>query len=128
MPPLIVAQDTGLEGFDRDAITVRGAHEEFGILYVEIQYGGGCAHHDVDAVAYTGWMESNPVQVGVALAHDAHDDMCDALVTRTLRFDLLPLRDAYADAYGPGNATLILRLQAADTAPAGPALQVTYHF
>lgn len=113
VPPVVLSQDDGLKGFRTDALQLLGARVEGGILEVDAQWAGGCSRHDVDAVAWTGWMESHPVQVGLALAHDAHGDACKALVRRTLRFDLEPLRRAYAKAYGSGPATLVLQVGAA---------------
>lgn len=110
IPPLVMSQEKGLDGLRADPLQILAARVQAGVLEVEVEWGGGCAPHDVDAVAWTGWMESNPVQVGVALAHDAHGDACKALLRRTLRFDLEPLRTAYGRAYGPGPATLALRL------------------
>jgi hypothetical protein len=113
VPPLVLAQDTGLQGFGADAVQLHDVRVEGGVLEVDAGWSGGCTAHDVDAVAWTGWMESWPVQVGVALTHDAHGDACKALVRRTLRFDLEPLRRAYAKAYGSGSATLVLQVGAA---------------
>ncbi|HSW28531.1 MAG TPA: protealysin inhibitor emfourin [Longimicrobiales bacterium] len=112
-PPVVLSQDTGLQGFAADALHLHDARVEGGVLEVDAGWSGGCTVHDVDAVAWTGWMESWPVQVGVAVTHDAHGDACKALVRRTLRFDLEPLRRAYAEAYGGGPATLVLQVGAA---------------
>ena len=125
-PPLIVSQATGLDGFSLDPLTIVDARVEDDILRVDLTYGGGCDLHDLDAVAHTGWMESNPVQVGVALTHDDHGDPCDAIVGRTLLFDLEPLKDAYFAAYGEGAATLLLNVKPG--APGGSGLQVPYSF
>lgn len=116
VPPVVLSQDDGLKGFRTDALQLLGARAEGGILEVDAQWAGGCTHHDVDAVAWTGWMESHPVQVGLALSHDAHGDACKALVRRTLQFDLEPLRRAYAKAYGDAPGTLVLRVGAASGA------------
>lgn len=124
-PPVIMAQDSGLGGFGTDPMSLDEIRLDQGALAVDLHYGGGCAHHDVDAVVWTGWMESHPVQVGVALTHRDHGDPCDALVHRSLRFDLTPLRRAYAAAYGPGPASVILRVEAPGT---GVARSVTFTF
>jgi hypothetical protein len=113
IPPVVLSQAEGLQGFRTDALQLHDVRVDGGVLEVDAGWSGGCAVHDVDAVAWTGWMESHPVQVGVALAHDAHGDACKALVRHTLRFDLEPLRRAYAQAYGSGPATLVLRVGAA---------------
>lgn len=123
--PILVSQIGSLDGRPADVLEIASARAEGGILTVEVRYGGGCTSHDVDAVAWTGWMESNPVQVGVALTHDAHGDACKALVTRSLAFDLEPLRRAYQKAYGSGPATLSLRVRAAS---GGATVGVPYSF
>jgi hypothetical protein len=125
IPPLVLSQEKGLSGFAADPLQIRGASADGSVLLVDVSYGGGCAAHDLDAVAWTGWMESHPVQVGVAVAHDAHGDACKALVNRSLRFDLEPLRKAYQRAYGAAPATLVLRIQAAGT---GEARSVSFSF
>jgi hypothetical protein len=108
--PLIVAQDSGLGGFPGDPLELLDARIDGGTLALDVRYAGGCTDHDLDAVAWTGWMESNPVQVGIAVAHGSRGDSCKALVARTVRFDLEPLRRAYESAYGSGPGTLVLRV------------------
>lgn len=91
------------------------------VLYVGIGYGGGCRAHAVRAVAWGGWMESNPVQVRVIISHEDFDDPCDAFVTQDLRFDLGPLKNAYQETFGTapaGETTLVVLLE--DPLIAGP--------
>jgi hypothetical protein len=80
------------------------------LLRVEVSFGGGCAEHDF-ALVHTGeFMESEPVQTVVNLAHDGHGDMCRALLRRELAFDLGPVKRAYRRNYGEhGRLTLHLR-------------------
>ena len=59
-------------------------------------------------------MESQPVQVRVFLSHWSFNDPCDAVVSRELRFDLGPVKQAYQAAYGvgdPGTTTVVLLLE-----------------
>lgn len=77
-------------------------------LELSVSYGGGCVDHSFSLLANAAWMESNPVQAGVQLAHDARGDGCKALVSRLLRFDLSPLKAAYANSYQ--TATGVIRL------------------
>jgi len=84
-------------------------------LIVEVQYSGGCVEHDFKLVCYGSWMESLPVQVGILLSHNAHDDNCDAVITKTLRFDLTPLRVEYSKFYSPSPDILIMVLRSGMT-------------
>ena len=125
-PPLILRQFSGLSGLSVDPLTLRGARvESDGALAVDVRYGGGCSTHDVDAVMWTDWAGVAPAEVGVALTHDDHDDACDALISRTLRFDLEPLRQSYAAVYSAGGGDVVLRLTVGGT---GSAILVPYSF
>jgi hypothetical protein len=68
-------------------------------LVADVTYGGGCEEHRFALVFASEFMESEPVQVRGLLSHDARGDMCRALLGRTLRYDLTPLRRAYEAAY-----------------------------
>lgn len=108
--PILVQDGQAIEGYPRDEVDVMKATLDAPILTVEVRYGGGCARHDFDLVALPGWRESWPVQVDVDLAHEGHDDPCDALPTQAVRFDLTALRESYVEAYGAGPGAVALHL------------------
>ena len=89
-----------------DPVDVREGRIEGDELVLEVSFAGGCQPHDFDLFWQPGFEESNPVQATVHLAHDGHGDMCEALLTETVRFDLAPLRDAWQEMYGPGEGTI----------------------
>lgn len=80
-------------------------------LHLTVTYGGGCTRHRFALFAERGFMESWPVQSLVVIRHDAGGDLCRALLTRDLRFDLTRLRRAYVQSYGAQHATIILRIR-----------------
>ncbi|HSM60854.1 MAG TPA: hypothetical protein VK849_08665 [Longimicrobiales bacterium] len=111
--PILVSPDTRDTDWPRDPYTLGEVTVEGLTLSAELTWGGGCAEHRVDLVAWGGWMESFPVQINALLTHDDGDDPCDAVLTEWRRFELRPLREAYEEAYGPigsEGATVILRL------------------
>jgi hypothetical protein len=61
-------------------------------LRVSVTYGGGCEDHEF-AACWNGAIATNsdPESLLLTLAHDAHDDLCDALVTRDLFIDISDL-------------------------------------
>jgi len=79
-------------------------------LALEVQYGGGCREHRFALLIDPAFMESHPVQVAARLAHDADGDLCRALLTRTLRYDLTPLREHFTASYGPGRGAVVIGL------------------
>src|SRR5262245_60510158 len=102
--PMIGAEESGRISVDfgvspdrlsLDPYQIEQARIEKDTLYINVVHGGGCRKHEYGFVAFSGWMESFPVQVRAVLAHDANGDLCKALLRNQLRFDLTPLREAY---------------------------------
>ena len=122
-----VALGSGPSHWRTDVMSIESAYVEGDLLHVEVTHGGGCAPHEYAAVAWNGWLESHPVQVGTLIAHYGHGDRCRALLSAHLRFDLTPLKEAYRTSYGTAPAVLILNLHT--TAPNGSgALAIEYSF
>lgn len=127
--PVVLSQFDGLDGFARDGLEIADARVVDGILEMDVSFGGGCTDHDLDAVVWTDWhLEPTPDEVGVALAHDGGDDMCDALVQQTVRYDLDPLGDLYRGVFGSGSGSLVLLVEPAAGAPSGQPRRVTFSF
>lgn len=108
--PAIVDLGTERNDWPDDRLVVRFIEAAGGVLDVEVSYSGGCEAHEIDLVVFGGFMESFPVQVNAALAHEDRDDACDSIVQRTLRFDLTPLHDEYDSSYEPGGP-LVMHVQ-----------------
>lgn len=116
--PMVVDFDTRPNRWPSDHMVLEEAAISGDYLEVRVSYGGGCRTHDIQAVAWGGWMESFPVQVKVFLSHDDRNDPCDAWITRDIRFDLVPLKRAYEESYGvsdPGTTTILIGI---DSIPA----------
>ncbi len=115
--PIVIDWDSQPDDWPGDPLVLRDHSLEGSVLALDVEYGGGCAIHGLDLVAWGGWLESFPIQVNVRLTHESRDDPCDALIQRTLRFNLVPLREDYEGSYGtgnPGETTIILRLSVPD--------------
>lgn len=81
-------------------------------LEVTVSFGGGCETHEFTLFVANAFMESDPVKVNVALAHNANGDPCEAWLTEERSFDLAPVREASGQKQG----TIVLLL---DNAPDG---------
>jgi hypothetical protein len=107
---ILVSFGTDPLRYPRDAWSLDSARIEGDTLRLRVSHAGGCRRHGYALVAWNGWLESNPVQVGVLLAHDSRGDACEALLAPHLRFHLAPLREAFLRDYGAGHRTLVLRI------------------
>ncbi len=61
-------------------------------LILEVQYGGGCETHDWKLSTNRLWLKTMPPKMNLHLEHDSHNDMCRALITEKLYFNLAPLK------------------------------------
>ncbi len=87
------------EDFQKDAYTFGDISIEEDIIKIDVSYSGGCEKHDFDLIWSGDFMESLPVQVSIYLSHDSKGDACEALIMKTLQFDLTPLKESYQNTY-----------------------------
>jgi hypothetical protein len=79
-------------------------------LLVTVAHQGGCRVHRYAAVSTSGWLHFDRVHVLINIAHDDGNDLCRAQVRPVLRFDLLPLQQAYRQSFGNRPAEIVLRV------------------
>ena len=82
------------------------------VLTAETWRSGGCEDWAYDLCWDGFFLESFPVQVQLYLQEFGEPDPCEAEVTETLQFSLVPLQDAYVDGYGPGSADILVNMSA----------------
>lgn len=71
------------------------------ILEAEVAYAGGCVDHEFTLCwPDQDWVGQSPVGAQLELSHDANGESCDTQVTESVYFDLVPLRDAWRQAFG----------------------------
>ena len=95
-------------------------------LSLAVSYSGGCARHDLTLVAERLFLQSDPVQLIVFLAHEANGDMCEAYPTERYDFDLAPIRNLYRQAYGSNEGVVRLRLRGPEPFRGLPDLTYTF--
>jgi len=110
VPPALLVPDDDPRPWPADPWTFVGHAIAGDTLTLSIQYGGGCRVHRFAFLVDPAFRESHPVQVSARLAHDADGDLCRALISEDLRFDLGPLRRHYQDAYGQGPGVVVILL------------------
>jgi hypothetical protein len=107
---VIITDDARDPRWPSDAVTINAAGVKGDSLELSVTFGGGCRGHTFLLLADGAWMESYPVQTGLYLAHEDNNDNCDALLSRVLKFDLVPLKVAYTKSYGAAPASIRLRI------------------
>jgi|GEM_PF-6428109 len=92
------------DGFMLETMAFALADPDVLLLYV--QTGGGCEQHEWSVCWDSTFLESLPVRVRLTVAHDANDDLCEALISDTVAVDLTMLEQAYQDAYNTEMGTI----------------------
>lgn len=89
--PLVV--DNGFQvPSSNDPFTILSMKTMKDSLIVEVQYGGGCQVHEFSLFSNGMYAKSLPMQVDIHLHHVSNNDMCRALLTRRLAFDISKLK------------------------------------
>lgn len=95
--------DTSILETPSDPFSVLTVAVDGDSLRATVQYGGGCREHGFALEPMGVATKSLPRQWSLRLLHDAHEDLCRALISEDLAWDLTPYRD-------PQNAVVVLRL------------------
>ena len=80
-------------------------------LTISVAYGGGCETHQFTLIASDTFMESDPVQLGISIVHNANLDFCERWVEEVYHFDLAPIKTMYQEAYQQEAGTVVLNLE-----------------
>ena len=109
--PSIIVNQTAFLNAPRDPFTINSVLLHGNLLTINVTYGGGCEDHDFALIASEFWELTYPPQLGIVLSHDAHHDMCKALITKVLTFDLTRLKEIYGYARHTNTGTIVLMLE-----------------
>ncbi len=71
-----------------DNVSISDAWLDGDELHATLTYSGGCGDHDFDPCWNGMWLKSDPMQVDLAIVHNANGDMCKALLTEEHVFDV----------------------------------------
>ncbi len=86
-------------------------------LAVVVSYVGGCEDHLFTLDASGAFMESDPVQLSVALAHHVNggpaSEVCTAYITERYFFQLAPLKTQYREQYQQDAGAIVLLFEGA---------------
>ena len=107
----VVIDSNGTEEWGTDDFELSAASITGDTLAVTVSYSGGCKAHQLTLVSPGLFLESNPVQLVVALAHNANGDSCEAWLTQDYFFRIAPIKTLYQEAYLQDSGTIVLLLK-----------------
>ncbi len=75
----------------RDPVFIHEAFLDGNCLQIKLSYSGGCQEHTIDLARMHPWTASSSNVPTFEIRHNANGDLCEALFTKELRFDLSSL-------------------------------------
>lgn len=107
----VIILTPGKEPLDwNDMFTIQNVSLTNNLLQIEVSYGGGCKPHEFVLYSDCKLIENQPPTLKFALLHNANEDVCKALMTETLVFNLKP-----AEVLHPGSTPLNIHINNSDT-------------
>ncbi len=82
---------------ESDPITIDNVTMNGNIMMIDVTYGGGCKDHTFEIIGSPAVAKSFPGQRGIQLVHNANNDMCRALIRKTVAIDVSDLTDVKID-------------------------------
>jgi hypothetical protein len=108
--PRVVITHLRPDQIEQDPYELLEAELDGDLLILRVAFSGCSPDHPFMLYISGDFMESEPVRTWALLAHDDLGEFCRAYWTRTLRFNLNPLREEYVASYGaPGLVVLQFR-------------------
>ncbi len=83
-------------------------------LMTSVEYGGGCESHEFNLIAGDRFYGEEENTVDIIISHNSHDDPCEALLRRTITFDLEPIQERYRENYSGRAGVIQLNLKTED--------------
>ena len=99
------------DNVEADPLTVSNAVISGNELTLDLESSGGCAMHLYGSCWDGAFLESEPVQVQMRVAHDDMDDPCDGIMSEQRTFDLSSLAEAFNEGYQANGGTILINLE-----------------
>lgn len=106
---------SGTLDFYADPASIVSGEINSDILGLVVRYGGGCKDHDFELYWDGLFMDSEPPQVRLQLSHNANNDLCRALLTEKLFFNLSPIKERFLKTESLPPALIIVNIHEPDT-------------
>lgn len=77
----------------RDPLFVKDAFIDGDCLQLKLSYSGGCREHTIELARMNEWYANDPSLPTFEIRHNSNNDLCEAMLTKEIRFDLTSLRE-----------------------------------
>ncbi|MDG2124832.1 MAG: hypothetical protein P8J87_14100 [Verrucomicrobiales bacterium] len=126
VPSPVVTSDEEPDLLQLDGFSLREVSLEGCKLTIDVTYSGGCREHEFQLfMSPSVFAESAPVQASLWLQHNGNGDICRALISETLEFDISPVIEQHREQFGRDDE-IILNVHGYFADRPGPVIPVRY--
>ena len=86
--PALIIQDNYKPAKDNGLFNVTAVSINKNLMTIDVQYSGGCAEHEFKLYTDKNYSKSKPPKLNLTLEHNPNGDMCKAIKSEQLIFDI----------------------------------------
>jgi hypothetical protein len=107
----VIVDGEFVEPSKNDPVTITKLSIEGNILFIDVEYSGGCKDHDFRLFYNNIYMKSMPPKATLFLVHNANEDACREMISKTLSFNISAIKDP-----NPKSKEVIVMVKGSDQA------------
>ena len=82
------------DSLENDPVKINDVFIDGDLLVINLSYSGGCKDHVINLIRDNPWCGTPPLPPPTfAIRHDANDDLCEAWITKTFKFDISKVQE-----------------------------------
>jgi len=84
----LIIQDNYKAAKDNGLFKITGLELNKNLLSLNVQYSGGCSEHEFKLFTNKNYSKSEPPKLSLSLEHNTNGDLCKAIITDKIVFDI----------------------------------------
>ena len=86
--PVLIVQDNYKPAKDNGLFNINQVTLNKNLITIDVQYSGGCAEHEFKLYTDKNYSKSQPPKLNLTLEHNPNGDMCKAIKSEQIVFDV----------------------------------------
>ncbi len=120
---IFIVDSLNIKSLSNDYLKVIKQSIQNDFLNLTVQYYGGCTEHEVNIYIPKGILKTNPPQFELFISHNRNNDLCESIVTKEYKINILGLKEFYKSSYNSGDQVILRIYEPNSNIPVEPLLK-----